>query len=90
MLSESKAHKKAQICVEVACILLCSNLGLMLVKIKINNMKRMGIEDYTLCDNRAEVKPITAMEVVKMMYTEPKVGEQSGHGLHWEKTKPGL
>ena len=41
----------------------------------------MGMKNYTMCDNRTQVKPITAMEVVKMMYTEPKVGEQSGPGL---------
>ena len=68
-LKEVMLSEKAQICVEVACTIVCTNLVLVLVKIKINNMKHMGMEDYTLCDNRAQAKPSTAMEVVGMMYT---------------------
>ena len=54
---------------EVACIMLCPNL--VLVKMKTSNMKHMGMENYTLCDNQAQVKPVTTMDVLRMMYTEP-------------------
>ena len=78
-LSESKAHEKAQICVEWVCTMLCNSLAL--VQMKTSNMGHMGMENYTLCDSRAQVKPVTAMEVVGVMYTEPEVNEQSGPEL---------
>ena len=71
MLSESKAAEKAQICVEWVCTMLCNSLAL--VQMKTSNMGHMGMENYTLCDSRAQVKPVTAMEVVGVMFTEPDV-----------------
>ena len=64
---------KTHICVEVACIVLCTMvvLVLALVKIKINDMKHSHMEDYTLCNNRAKSKPSTAMKVVGIKYTKP-------------------
>jgi hypothetical protein len=44
-------------------------------------MKHMGMQDNTLCDSRAQVKPITAMEGVGVMYVEPEVDEHSGPGM---------
>ena len=76
---ESKAAKKAQICVEWVCTMLCTSLAL--VQMKTSNSEHMGMKDYALCDNRAQGKPITAIEVVGMMYTEPEVGKQYGPGL---------
>ena len=46
------------------------------------------MEDYTLCDNRAQAKPSTAMEVVGIKYTKPKVVNRLF--LDLEKTQPGL
>ena len=87
MLSEYKAHEKAQICVEVACTKLFTSLVLVLVKHTVHNIKHIGMEDYALCDNRAQAKPSTDMEVVGIKYTEPKFGEQSGPGLEEDSAR---
>ena len=42
--------------------MLCTNL--VLVKMKTSVMMHRGMQDYSLCDIRAQVKIITAMEVV--------------------------
>jgi hypothetical protein len=61
MICECRAPGKMQICVEVACTVLCTMVVLVLARIKI--------------DNRAKLS--TAMEVMKTKYTEPKAEELS-------------
>ena len=55
MLCESKAQKESQICVKVACTVLCTRLLLVLVKIKMKTSDMEHMEDYTQCDNRTKV-----------------------------------
>ena len=55
MLCESKAQYESQICVKLACTVLCTRLLLLLGKIKMKTSDMEHMEDYTRCDNRTKV-----------------------------------
>ena len=74
MVSKSEVAERTQICLELICFMLCTNL--VLGKMKTSVMK-----------HRAQVKLITAMEVVGVMYTEPEVDKHNGPGLGEDLTR---